>query len=605
MLPLTLLVPLACADATGPDGGPCPVVAGRVTTRVPLSLAPGQMCTLAASDADAVDIEPGSASAQYLVVVQSGVRTPGATTRLRLSARARNVAAARVPALVVPTRTISIEGQRLEAASQTELDFRENARRALEGATPLRVGPRRGAPAGTATATATRPRAAPPSVGDTVVFHNAVDPDLNVDCAGIHDVTAVVRAVGSNFAAVEDLDGAGPVPAGAYQRVVESLELLVLPVVTAYFGEPADLDENGIVWVLFTPVVNRVTSRNSTTRVSGFFSPTDLADPESCGASNGGELLYVLAADPGGRFSDPVPVSFATTRAIGVATHELAHLISAEQRTVLSGGGFGDLEATWLSEGLAHSAETFVGMFLAAHRPGGNYGFLELAAQAKTFRTYHFPNFRRAAYYLSDPHGTPALGDDRGRDPAGLPSLAMRGFGWLLLRWFADQYATGAGGILGGPREEAIFRDLSGGGETRSRGVENLERVAATLGAPSEWEALLAAWALSPLADDLPGEVPAATQVTSLGLRDLFAALNRELEGEEPFERPFPLLTTEFGLAADIDVRVDFELNASTGRYFVLESDGPHPAIRIALSTQAGLGVPPSAGVRFVVLRTR
>ena len=604
-LGLATLPLLACADATGPDDPGCDVVSRRGGAVVSLSLSPGEMCTLPADDFVSVEVEQGSASSQYLIAVQSGLQSPDASTRLRFSARGRDVAAAKVPALAVVPRRISVEAQELEAASLAELRLRNSARRALLGARPLRASsarppfPERAAHAPSMFG----PR--PPVPGDTVVFHNAVHPDLSVDCAGIHDVTTVVRAVGRHFAVAEDVEGSGIVSVEEYEAVIESLERVVYPVVTAYFGEPADLDGNGIIWVLFTPVVNRTTSRRGTTRISGFFNPADLAHPESCEASNGGEVLWLLAADPNGRYSKPVLRSFTTSRAIGVVAHELEHLISAERRTVVGGGTFADLERTWLSEGLAHSAETFVGMFVAGLRPGVNYGFAELTADSEAFLSYQFSNFRRAAFFLGDPHGTPALGDEDGRDPSGVSSLAMRGFGWLLLRWLADQYAGGAGGLLGGPPEEAIFRDLAGGGPGRARGVENLERVAASLGAPGDWEALLSTWALSPLADDVGGQSPGSTQITSVNLRDVFAELHRVLEGEEPFRRPFPLFTTEIGLAADTDVRVEFDLNAATARYFVLESEGPHPAVGLRLTKLAGGRPSGSAGVRFVIARTR
>ena len=603
---LAALVSAACADATGPDDPACDVVTRRGATVASLSLSPGETCTLPVDDFVSVEVGPGSSSSQYLIAVQSGLRSPGTSTRLRFSARGRAAAAARVPALASVPHPISAEARALEAASLAELTLRNSARRALLGVRPLQVSsarpplrPER------ATRAPTRSAPRPPVPGDTVIFHNAVHPDLSVDCAGIHDLTTVVRAVGSHLAIAEDVEGSGAVSAEEYDRVVQVLERFVLPVVTTYFGEPADIDGNGVIWVLFTPVVNRTTPRGSTTRISGFFNPADLADPESCAASNAGEVLWLLAADPDGRYSRPVARSFATSRAIGVVAHELEHLISAERRTVLGGGTFADLERTWLSEGLAHSAETVVGLSLAGLRPGDNHGFAELTADADAFETFHFSNFRRAAYFLGDPHGTPALGDDDGRDPSGISSLAMRGFGWLLLRWLADQYAVGGGGLLGGPAEEAIFRDLAGGGPRRTRGVENLERVAGSLGAPGDWEALLSTWALSPLADDIGGQSPRSTQIASLNLRDTFAELHRVLEGEEPFRRPFPLFATEIELAADTDVRVEFDLNAATARYFVLESDGSHPAVGLRLTRLAGGLATGTAGARFVILRTR
>ena len=611
MLWIAALAPLACAEATGPDGDLCPAVASRGATRFTLSLAAGEMCVLPAGGVQVVEIGAGNASAEYLIVVQSGLRTPAATTRLRLDAHASGAAAVRVPPLVAPARTppvdaFGFEGDRpgLEEASRADLTFRANARRAVLGARPLRPRPAAAPDPGMVRANAASAHATLPTVGDTVIFSNAVHPNLDVDCDGIHDVTAVVRAVGPNFAIVEDLDGAGVVLGGGYEGVLGLLEESVFPVLSAYFGEPADIDGNGVVWVLFSPVVNRTTPRDSDTRILGFFNPADLADPEDCPASNGGEILYLLAADPDGRFSKPVPTRFATTGAVGVAAHELAHLISAERRTVLARGSFASLEETWLSEALAHSAETFVGMSGAFLRPGSNYGFTELFANSDNFATYHFPNFRRSAFYLLGPHRTPALGDAYSHDPDGISSLAMRGFGWLFLRWFADQYSTAGGGVLGGAAEETIFHDLAGGGEARARGVANIERVAAALGGPDTWDDLLAAWALAPIADDLPG-APSSTQIRTLHLRDVFAALHRELGGRIPFARAFPLQAMDIPLADGTDARIDFELAASTGYYFRLKSEGPHPEVRLRLTTQAGLSVPPSEAIRVVALRTR
>lgn len=615
---LPALVALGCADAAGPDDPACHVVTRRSAADVTLSLSPGEMCALPVDDVVSMEVLPGGASARYLIAVQSGLRAPDAITRLRLSARGRGAAPARLPALAAVPEPIREEARELEAVSRAELILRNSARRALLGARPLTAPRARpGLPPARAVEDgserlwdrAARARSGssprPPMAGDTVLFHNAVHPDLGVDCAGIHDVTAVVRAVGRHFAVAEDVEGAGAVSPEEYAGLARSLDRIVYPVVTTYFGEPADLDGNGVVWALFTPVVNRMTSRRGTTRILGFFNPADLAHPGSCAASNAGELLWLLAADPDGRYSKPVPQSFPTTRAVGVAAHELEHLISAERRVVLEGGSFADLEQTWLSEGLAHSAETFVGMSLAGLRPGGNYGFDELTSDVEVFEAYHFANFRRAAYYLGDPHRAPVLGDAYGRDPSGVSSLAMRGFGWLLLRWFADQYAAGGGGLLGGPPEEAIFRDLAGGGPQRTRGIENLERVASRLGAPGDWEALLATWALSPLADGLGDPAPPSTRVTSLDLRDVYEGLHRVLEGDKPFEDEFPLVATGIGLAADTDVRIDFDLNAATARYFVLESDGAHPALGLRLRKLAGGRRSGSAGVRVVILRAR
>ncbi len=601
---LAPLVVLSCGTSTGLDLSACAEAGQPGVDGLRLSLTPGVICKLVAADAEAIEIAASETAAQYLVVVQSGSRSPSSTVSLRLEATAGGATPGRVATLATPSRRTIHPGLIAEEeTSRAELRFRANARAALANARPLRM-PRPGALPSDSRASTVSARMSF-ALGDTIVFQNAVDSDLGVDCDGISEITTVVRAMGDDIGIVEDLEVAGRVSTASYSNVLATLEDFVFPVDTTYFGAPADLDGNGIVWVLFTAVVNRATPRGSSTRVAGFFNPSDLSDAATCPASNQGEILYVLAADPGGRFSDPVPVSFATSRAVGVGAHELEHLISAEQRVVLGGGTFADLEDPWLGEGLAHSAETAVGLRVAGLQPGQNHGFMGLTADPAAFDAYHFANFRRAGFYLADTNGTFALGDDVGEDPGGISSLEMRGFGWLLLRWLADQYAQPSGGLLGGPEEEAIFRDLASGGVGRARGIANVERAAAAVGGPGDWDAILAGYALSPLADDHPGETDASTQVTSFQLRDAFAGLNVEMDDEEPFKTPFPLLQTDIGLNEATNIVVNFDLRASTGRYFVLESTTSHPAVRLALTTGSGGAVPGSARVQLVVLRTR
>lgn len=588
----------ACGDATGPDPTGCVVEEGGAAAR--LALMPGEICAVAAEDAGALVLPGSPESARYLVAVQSASRVAGATASLRFELEG---AAGTAPAGSRTSPSAAPVPEPEHPRFDLELRFRRNARLALRDARPLRAGADPSARGGGRAAFAPAERAAAP--GDTVVFTNTVDADLNVDCQGLHDITAVVKGVGEEIGIVEDVEASGPVEDLAYAGLLETLEELVFPVDTAYFGAPADLDGNGIVWMLFTPVVNRATPRGSLTRIAGFFNPSDLSDPATCPGSNRGELLYLLAADPDGRFSDPVGPEFATTRALGVAAHELEHLISAERRIVKGGGSFADLEDAWLGEGLAHSAETAVGLRAAGLAPGGNHDFAGLSADRPVFDTYHLANFRRAGFYLNDTDGTPALGNMGGGDPGGMASLRMRGFAWLLLRWFADQYAPEAPGLLGGPREEALFRDLAGGGGRRDRGIDNLERVAAAAGGPSAWAALLDRWALVPLADDAPGVTDPAARIPSLDLPDLFAGLNAEFGDRDPFRDRYPLTPTHVTLRETTSVGIDFDISAAAGRYFDLESQDGHPEVRVALTTPAGSAVPASARTRLVLQRIR
>ncbi len=279
-----------------------------------------------------------------------------------------------------------------------------------------------------------------PSVGDTLGFLLAVQPDLTVDCQDTDKViTAVVRDVGDGFALVEDT----AVTPGLmdYDALNFELDEIVFPTATEYWGTPADLDDNERVIVLFTAEVNRLTEEGSDTFIAGFFWPGDLSSQAACPASNAGELLYLLAPDPDGDFGDPVTAEAARRNARGVVAHEFQHLLTAQQRVTKGGGSFADLETTWLSEGFAHIAEEVAGLAVAGLQVGSNITFSEAVQtqdRVAAFNNYQLSNFVRLAHFFTEPANTRTLADE---DPGGFGSLRMRGWGWILLRWVADQYA--------------------------------------------------------------------------------------------------------------------------------------------------------------------
>ena len=603
-----LLWTAACGDATGPDDRPgCgsavlnPGVSIRsgFTPRGRVALSVGSTCTLRSDDTGSFELAASEGAAEYLVAVQSASVVAGAVSGLRLSLRgpdASGVASSRAVATRAPSGSA---GQSPAALGSTaELRLRRNAREALErrGARPYRP-----TAAGVRASVATRP----PVAGDTVTFGNSVAPDLDVDCDRPETITAVVRAVGAAFAVAEDVEVAGHIGAAEYAGLLQSLDQLVFPIVTTYFGPPADLDENGRVWVLLTAVVNRTTPMGSSTFIAGFFNPSDLSDRAGCAASNQGEVLYLLGPDPGGELSNPVEPAFALSNALGVSAHELEHLLSAEQRIVFGGGTFADLEDAWLGEGLAHMAETAVGLAAADLQPGRNLDYAALSADPELFASFHFANFRRAGYHLEDPNRTLALGTSGSGDPGGVPSLRMRGFGWLFLRWMADHGSFGGGGILGGAAEEEMFRDLSSGGPARTRGVANVERVAAGVLDSPGWRELLARWGPAPATDDRSAAATGESRITTFDLPDIFGALHAALPDTRPFEILFPLDPETVILEGTVAASHDFELGASTTAYFVLESDGPHPDVELELTTQTGADVPATVRPQIVLFRTR
>lgn len=303
-----------------------------------------------------------------------------------------------------------------------------------------------------------------PSVGDTLRFFMAVQPDLTVDCQDTTNVIlGVVRDVGDGFAVVEDT--AVTPDLMDYEVLNFELDEVVFPTATEYWGTPADLDENERVIVLFTAEVNRLTEEGSDTFIAGFFWPGDLSSQSACPASNTGEVLYLLAPDPTGEFGDAVSADAARRNARGVVAHEFQHLLTAQQRVTKGGGSFADLETTWLSEGFAHIAEEVAGLAVAELPLYSNITFSQAVSDANAFNSYHLSNFVRLAHFFTDPANTRTVADE---DPGGFGSLRMRGWGWILLRWVADQYV--GSGSLG---QVSASGSVGGGGSTIDASASN------------------------------------------------------------------------------------------------------------------------------------
>ena len=174
-----------------------------------------------------------------------------------------------------------------------------------------------------------------------------------------------------------------------------------------YFGGYSDVDGNGKVIILITPVVNRLTPGGSSGFIAGFFLSVDLyAVPAvPSGTTNHAEIFYLLAADPAGAWGNVFPVAFARDTNISTTAHEHEHMISFSQRIFNQGGA---TQQTWLEEGMAHMAEDLNGL--------------------------DADNQKRTAIYLNAP-------GDVSLENSTAP-LAQRGGMYLFLRLLSDRYGT-------------------------------------------------------------------------------------------------------------------------------------------------------------------
>lgn len=604
---------LACgrSDATGPDGG---VTVGDV------GLAVGEAATFAA-DGNILALEFPSASdgREYRLAVQSAdAGTPDQIVPMRLTREGGSSGSG------------SVSGSRRAAGSGADSDpaagippwardleirhrIQEDARRRLarRGVRPAR--PSGGGGSGGQVRASLLPDGEPPQEGDTLQFWFAAQEDLSTPCSteDADTVTAAVEHVGERAALVQDTAApeGGTLGDGFtdsdFQEISDAFDADVVPTDSAYFGSPTDIDSNERVYILFTPKVNELDPDDGDTQIGGFFVPNDLADSgdptkdgstdRTCPASNEAELLYLRAPDPEGTYGNPTSADRARRNAFSVSSHELQHLLNAANRVIKGDGGFGDLETAWLSEALSHLAEEVVGLAALGAEVRSNLTYDETrGSDSETFDTYLRNDFYNAGQFMAYSDTARGLTTS---DPGGVPSLRMRGFGWLFVRWLADHHGAAGGGVPGSG-EEALIRDLAqaDGGELTT-GVANVEEATG-----AGFGGLLADFGIMVAADDDVEAAGGEQVLPTWHLRDMYAGLADDVSQFRNTLGTYPLRPVERGFAPGTD---DFEVRPGAGKHFVLSSDGSTPELRLELTDLAGSALDAGVRARIVVIRVR
>ena len=416
-----------------------------------------------------------------------------------------------------------------------------------------------------------RPQLAPaaaPSIGSQRTFHVC---DV-VTCSGTQDfteVTATLRYVGQHAAIYQD----NAAPGGGFSdSAVAALGALfdsdLYGVDTRAFGAESDVDNNGLIFILFTPAVNKLTpnSQCSQSFITGFFFNADI-DPAFKGdsRSNQAEVFYAIVPDPQGTVS----CTFATKdveRLVPVTfIHEFQHMISYYHHVLLGGGS---TETLWLNEGMSHLAEEL-----------GGWHFL---AQGDTSRFSDFVlgDLYNAYRYLESPSAYTTLFG------AGTGTLEERGGAWLFLRWVLDQYGDAS------QNDYDLTRRLE---ETPLRGAANVE--AATGDSIGR---LLPQWFLANYVSDLPGfTAPARLSYHSWSFRKTYQSLNQQSPNN--FSRPFPLVPRAYagGLFDVTGV-----LRSGSGAY-LLAVQAMQPGFGLSFTDGGGGALPDSLHARLNVVRIR
>ncbi len=346
------------------------------------------------------------------------------------------------------------------------------------------------------------------AVGDRRSFKVCAD----ISCSALSDfdnVTGEVKYAGTKAIIYQDVQApADGLAQHDFDELGALFDITLYDVVTRAFGSESDIDRNGRVIILMTPVVNGLTEQSqcSTSFITGFFFPLDLEPSASRDSrSNQAEIFYALTPDPQGtvscdhsvdRIKRLVPVTFV---------HEFQHMINFNQHRILRGS---NSEETWLNEAMSHMSEEQAALSF------------ESLGDSSRFTAFALGDLFNAYDYLSATEQYSPLYSD------GSGSLPERGASWLLLRYLVDQNG------------DDVLRRLS---ETGLVGTENLESAAG-----EELARVLADWFLANYVSNHPdlSSVPARLRYSTWNFRDTYG--NLHAQDASLFPVPFPIVPRVF-----------------------------------------------------------
>jgi hypothetical protein len=389
-------------------------------------------------------------------------------------------------------------------------------------------------------------------------------------------VTARLAYAGSDILLYVDTLAPAGFDSTQLQTFGRYFDQTLLPIDTAAFGSPSDVDGNGRVIVLMSQVINADTPASTCTTqgyVAGFFDGEDFNGP-SDPHSNQGEIFYSIVPDPNGQFSCAHSVTDMGSVVPAVFLHELQHLISFSQHVVLGGGA---AEAGWLDEGQSIVAEELGSLYFEQQCP---------APACRTDPAQLFPDSAQGFVqeFLYDSYQFALLPDTASitlESDADYGS-SWRGGAWLLVRWLADQYGTG------------ILRQLELG---PAGGVADIE--AAT---GQAFPVLFADFGLALYTDSLPGlprsTAPAADRFATRNLRQLWARLYVTSGGAAgiPYAMPVQL----FPVTTDTSTAV---LYPGTVTYFRLDTPATSSAVTVRFAGPGGAAFAASLQPQLAVFR--
>jgi hypothetical protein len=335
---------------------------------------------------------------------------------------------------------------------------------------------------------------------------------------------------------------------------------VLYPIDTAAFGPPTDVDQNGHIIMLMSPVVNADTPlsqcQNGGGYVAGFFDGEDFDGPSDVN-SNQGEIFYSIVPDPTGLYSCAHTVADVQFDVPATFLHELQHLISFSQHVIVHGG---NSEVGSEDEGMSIVAEELGSLYYENKCP---------PPACRTSPTQIFPDSSQGfvADFMYDGYQYALLPDtasvtlhcdcDDG--------FSWRGGDWLLMRWLGDQFGAG------------IWKKLDQGLTT---GVANI--VSAT---GQSFSSLFANFGLALYTDSLPGlprtTAPSADRFVTRNVRQLWAREN----ATDPTDAPYVSPIAPYPVTADTTSSI---LSPGAISFYRLDTPSTSPTVTIEFAQPGG-----------------
>lgn len=585
-LPLLLVALAACGSDTTPTATTTPTTPTTPGTSFKSNPCPGGTVQLGIAQSTRVDCSAGGTTvtlvgngASYIIVPEFATDQV-ANTFVKYSIASGTTASASISPNFARASRPSISASMI-AASGGVLPPRRLMASQLAAERFLRARTAQRVNSGTLKASLMRAPSAPrsaqlitvPPVGSTRSFHVASSFTTN----SWKTVGATLAYVGSNVLLY--IDTLAPANGFTGQQLNDFGKLFdqtLYPIDTTAFGSPVDLDQNGRVIMLMSPVVNGDTPTstcNTSGYVAGFFDTEDFNGPTDPN-SNQGEVFYSIVPDPNGTVSCSHSVADLGLNVPATFLHELQHLIYFSQHVIVSNSGEG---SSWMDEGLSIIAEELGSLYYEQKCP---------PPACRTSPAQLFPDSAQGfvSGFLYDSYQYAYLPDtasltlhDDSED-----GFSWRGGDWLLMRYLGDQVGTG------------FFKKLERG---PANGITNIQQASG-----QSFASLFANFGIALATDSLAGlprnTAPAANRFTTRNVKALWARLFVTSGGSSSVPVANPILL--YPITSDTSSSAMYP---GTLTYYRLDTPASAATVTIQFSAPGGAAFLPALKSQLGIFR--